>query len=148
VHSAKDDKREDIMRFARAARPGAFLIFLLALTGCGAGTTMAEVKGTVTVDGVPLNNGSISFLPADGTTKTTGGIIKDGQYLVQVPIGDMKVAIRAPKFSHKQKLYDTPDSRERDVFIESLPEQYNTETELRLDVKPGGIEKDFDLTTK
>jgi hypothetical protein len=148
VQSANDDKREAIMRFARAARPGAFLIFLLAIAGCGESTITSEVKGTVSVDGVPVTNGAINFLPADGMTKTTGGKIKDGKYLVQVPIGEMKVAIYAPVFSHKQKLYDTPDSRERDVFIESLPEKYNRETELQLDVKPGGMEKDFELTTK
>jgi hypothetical protein len=135
------------MRCSRAAKRYGGLIILLVLAGCG-DSSMAEVKGTVTVDDDPLESGVINFVPVDGKTTTAGGLIKAGQYTVQVPLGEMKVSINAPKFVQKVKLYDTPGSRERDLFAESLPARYNDETELRLDVKAGGAEKDWELKSK
>jgi hypothetical protein len=132
------------MSWARASRQCGGLFIVLVLAGCG-DNRMAEVRGTVTVDDIPLESGAINFVPVDGKTMTAGGLIKAGEYVVQVPIGDMKVSINAPKFVGKVKLYDTPGSRERDVFAESLPARYNDETGLRLEVKAGGVEKNWDL---
>ena len=126
----------------------ALMLTLLALVGCGGDARMAEVTGMVTVDDNPLENGAIRFVPIDGKTQTTGGIIKDGHYTVLVPLGEMSVAISAPKIVGKRKLYDTPNSREMDIIEEALPAKYNEETELRLEVKAGRMEKDFDLKSK
>jgi hypothetical protein len=124
------------------------LFALLLVCGCGDGT--AKVSGTVTLDGTPLEQGSISFLPINGNVKTTGGEIKAGQYVVQVPLGPMKVCINSGKAVGKIKLYDTPNSRERTRFVELLPAKYSDieQTELRLEIPPGDTVKDFDLTTK
>jgi hypothetical protein len=136
------------MGLARAAWQCGFLVAILVLAGCGGHGGMAEVHGTVTFDDTPLETGAIRFVPVDGKTKTTGGVIKNGQYAVQVPVGEMSVSISAPKIIGKVKLYDTPDSRERTVTEELLPAKYNDQTELRLQVEPGGMEKDFVLQSK
>lgn len=124
---------------------GVLLVPLLALTGCGGEQT---VSGTVKVDGKPLPEGNIMFSPVDGKSATAGGSIKDGEYSVKVPVGVMRVSISAPKVIGKKKLYNTPDSPLRDVTAEALPAKYNEKTELKLDVKPGLNDKDFELQSK
>ncbi|HEV3387298.1 MAG TPA: hypothetical protein VG097_20940 [Gemmata sp.] len=110
---------------------------------------IAVVSGTVSVDGKPIEKGSISFLPVDGVGVTIGGSIEGGKYtLSRVPFGPAKVEIRVPKVTGKKKLYDTPDSPTRDTLSEVLPNKYNVATELRFNVQPGKNEKNWDLSTK
>ncbi len=123
------------------------LLILLALAGCGDSGT-AEVSGTVTVDGTPVEEGKIGFSPVDGKTTTAGGDIKKGLYSVQVPVGTMKVSISVPKVVGMKKLYPTPDSPSMPVTKESLPAKYNFDTQLQLEVKPGVNQKDFELQSK
>src|SRR5207245_7654867 len=132
---------EIAMRIKHAVCGGALVGVLFVLTGCGGEPT---VKGEVNVDGKRLPEGSITFSPVDGKTSTAGGKIFDGRYgPINVPVGSMKVSISAPKIKGYKKLYNRPDSPERPVFAEALPEKYNEKTELRMDVKSGPNEKDF-----
>jgi hypothetical protein len=118
------------------------------LTGCSENKT-AMVTGTVTVDGQDVEKGSISLIPADGKGSTSGGDIANGKYTVSgASVGQMKVQIRVPKVTGKKKMYDTPDSPYRETYGEVLPEKYNDNTDLRLEVKPGKNEKNWELTTK
>jgi len=125
----------------------ALAICTVFAAGCD-GSKFAEVSGTVTVDGTPVETGSITFLPADGMTPTAGGEIKDGKYNVQVPIGLMKVSISVPKVIGKKKIYPTPESPEMPITKEALPERYNEKTELTLEVKSGANPKDWELSGK
>jgi hypothetical protein len=121
------------------------LIVLLA--GCSDNRT-AEVAGTVSVDGQPVEKGSISFIPADGKGVTAGSDIKDGKYVATgVSLGTAKIQIRVPKVTGKKMLYDDKNVT-RDTFSESLPKKYNDDTELRFDVQPGKNEKNWDISTK
>jgi hypothetical protein len=118
------------------------------LVGCANNQT-AEVTGTVTVDGRPAEKGSITFLPADGMSATSGDTIEGGKYTAKnVPVGTMRVEIRVPKVTGRKKLYDTKDSAFRETFSESLPKKYNSATELRFDVEPGENEKNWALSTR
>jgi hypothetical protein len=136
------------MATVRAALKCGFLLTLVTAAGCG-GSNMVEVKGTVTVDEVPVELGAITFYPIQGKGTTAGDKIKNGQYVVQVPLGEMKVVINFPKKIGTKPLYDTPNSRVRDIWEESLPSKYSDPalTELRLEVT-GATEKNFELTTK
>jgi hypothetical protein len=134
------------MRINHAVCGGALLGVLLALVGCSGEPT---VSGTVNVDGKRLPEGAITFIPVDGMTNTAGGKIFDGKFgPVLVPVGSMKVSISAPKIKGYKKLYNRPDSQERPVYTEALPERYNEKTELRMDVKSGPNEKEFELQSK
>jgi hypothetical protein len=53
---------------------------LLVLPGCGGATT---VSGTVTYEGEPIQEGWVTFLPADGAGSEAGAKITDGQYHVE-----------------------------------------------------------------
>lgn len=124
------------------------LVALAAVSGCGQqDPNRGEVKGMVLVNGQPTPSGSISFSPIDGNSPSSGGKIKDGQFSIKSPTGTVKVAIRAPKVVGERKLYATADSPVRQVIKESLPQQYNDNTTLTFEVKPGVTEHTFDLKT-
>ncbi len=101
------------------------------------------------VDGQPAEQGSISFIPEDGKGHTAGGKIENGKYTApDVAVGTMKVEIRVPKITGKKQLYDDKKADFVPTYSETLPKKYNTQTELRFDVKPGKNEKTWELSTK
>jgi len=57
------------------------LIVIGSMTGCGGGSTIKLVatSGTVMLDGKPLANATVAFLPADGPT-ATGTTGQDGKF--------------------------------------------------------------------
>jgi hypothetical protein len=108
-----------------------------------------EVFGTVKVDGKLVEKGSITFISADGSGGTSGGDIKGGKYRVaDVPAGSMKVQIRVPEVVGQKKLYDTDESKVRNVYRETLPKKFNDQTELVLEVRSGKNPKDWELSTE
>lgn len=124
------------------------VVLLLTATGCGDGGNTALVTGTVTLDGQPVQAGMLLFVPIDGQSPTAGGEIKDGYYSARVPITTMRVSISAPRVVGTKKIYDTPDSPEMPITEEALPARYNEETELKIEVKRGTNQRDFELHSK
>jgi hypothetical protein len=61
----------------------------LPFTGCG-GSGRVSVSGRVTVDGKPVPEGSITFIPEKGNPgPTAGGAIRDGSYKIDARKGPM-----------------------------------------------------------
>jgi len=130
-----------------AAFAGAAVCLVLA-AGCGGGQQKAQVSGTVTLDGVPIENGTIQFYPT-GAGQTAGGGIEQGKYKLDASVGEMTVTISATKVVGKQKAYDTPDSPVRDKVAEMVPDEYNKMSKLKVTLKPGVNENvNFDLVSK
>jgi hypothetical protein len=136
--------QKQILR-ASSALASASLVVLVC--GCSEPTS-GIVTGLVTVDGTAAKTGSIAFFPVNGQGATAGAVIADGRYEVTAPFGVMKVEIRVPRIVGEQKLYDTTDSPVRSRLTEALPARYNDATELQLEVQPGEMEQNFELTTK
>ncbi|MDY3552127.1 hypothetical protein R5W24_001207 [Gemmata sp. JC717] len=126
-------------RFSAAAGAVALLLFF---SGCG--DKVSEVSGTVTFDGKAVANGDIIFESPDGSVTPAAGKIANGQYSLAVAPGPKKVRITAPKPPTK------PDPVMGMNPIESLiPKEYNVETKLTADLKPGKREGlNFDLKAK
>ena len=121
---------------------------LLMLAGCG-DSTICEVSGKVTFDGQLIEDGVISFYPVDGKGTTAGDFIKKGAYSVKkVPVGLMTVKISMGKVVGMKKLYDKPDSPQYPMSEEALPAKYNDDSKLTLEVTPGRMQKDWELTSK
>ncbi len=116
------------------------------VVGCSGEGASGEVSGTVTYDGKLVEDGAISFFPADGKGATAGSTIKEGKYSAsKVPVGNVKVSISGSKVVGKKKVYDTPNSPEMPITEELLPAKYNTKSELTLEVKRGANEKSWEL---
>jgi hypothetical protein len=120
-------------------------LLLLACLGCGGGSS-ATVSGAVTLDGQPVKQGTVRFVPADGKSPPVDAAIRDGKYSAAVPPGDAKVEITAPVVVGKRKAYDTDDSPMVEEVKESLPARYNTQTELKFAVQKGSQEKNWELS--
>lgn len=124
---------------------------LLSTMGCGKsdGPPTFVVKGTVTLDGKPLETGRINLVPADGKGSSVGGDIKAGKYEVRAGSGSKTVAITSEKVTGKQKQYpNDPQSPEYDVKEQIIPAKYNSNTELKVDVKSEGTtDANFTLVT-
>ena len=119
---------------------------LLLLAGCAGDDTAGTVSGTVTLDGQPLKEGVIRFVPADGKTPTADAPITDGNFKATVPLGEKIVQITAPKVVGKIKMYESPDSPVVDKVIELLPPRFNVQSELRMTVVKGSQKKEFPVS--
>ena len=63
-------------------------VALLPMAGCTAGDGRLAVQGTVTLDGKPLENGSINFRPAaSNQAPSSGGTIKQGGFALKTAQG-------------------------------------------------------------
>ena len=116
-----------------ATRPTIVLMLTIAFVmGCGqAGPKLSKIKGKVTLDGAPLEEGSIAFIPTDGKGVTSGGKITKGEYTADVPYGDKRIEIRARKVIGSKPAYEgVADSPMQDIFVELIPLKYNAESTL------------------
>src|SRR5688572_24074536 len=96
-----------------------------AIVGCSSEAGKATIAGNVTLDGQPLKAGLIRFVPADGQTPTADASITDGKFTAQVPVGEKRVSISAPKVVGTRKFYETADAPTVDIVEELLPARYN-----------------------
>jgi hypothetical protein len=125
------------------------LLVLLGIAGCGGGSAMGTVNGTVTFDGQPLKQGTVRFVPVDGKSPTASANVTDGKFTVNVPTGEMRVEFSAPKATGRRtKMYDTPDSPVVEDTVELIPERYNVRSELKISVKKGSQDETFTLKLK
>lgn len=127
----------------------------LTMPGCFGSTdpSLAEVKGTVRLDGEPISDGTITFFPAEGVKgPTAGGGIVDGKYTVSrvkgVAVGKNKVEILANRKTGRKVPDPSRPGTERDEVKQFVPEKYNIKSELFEDVQPGTNTIDFDLAGK
>lgn len=121
----------------------------VTLVGCGqAGPKTGKLSGTVTLDGTPLESGSINFIPTDGKGVTMGTKIVNGAYTLLVPYGEKKVEVRAPKVTGQRLAYEgDPNSPKVDIITELVPKRYNAETVLVMTVDSEEGEMNFPLET-
>jgi len=133
---------------------------MLPSAGCGGGGERferAEVSGTITFGGQPLREGHITFLPMGDTRgpSSTAKII-DGHYAMAEDgpvVGRHRVEIRAPRKTGKKVPDLRPENRENpdrpmiDQVVESIPVEYNTQSTLTAEIRPGKNEQNFDLTS-
>jgi hypothetical protein len=103
------------------------------------------VFGTVQFDGQPIPEGTISFLPIEGTEGPWhyAKIVRGRYAFPQVPAGTYRVAIRATRPA--EETVQGPDGTEIPAEEQYLPSKYNVESELRASVEPGMNTFDFEL---
>jgi predicted small secreted protein len=110
----------------------------LFLAGCSnAGSNTYRVTGTVTLDGQPLEEADILFLPLDPAVGPDAGQIRNGKFTFQAKAGSKRVEIRTSRpVRIKTAMGETT------IWKNHLPGRYNTKTTLQAEVTPKG-ENDF-----
>ena len=124
----------------------AWLLCFCPLMGCSASKTHGIVNGTVTLDGKPLQEGTVRFVPTEGDSQTASAIITDGQFVAEVPVGVVRIEYSAPKVLGKQRMME--GSPEVDIVGELLPERYNIRSQLIMNVEMGQNSHEIDLQSK
>ena len=132
----------------------AVLIVVVINSGCGrpAGPERAKVFGSVTFDGEEVTEGSIAFIPVEGTSgPTSGGLIMAGKYDISergpAP-GKYRVEILASRKTGRQieLAPPSPPGTMMDEIEHFIPAKYNTNSELLVEISLGRNELGFELT--
>lgn len=131
---------------------GCLVAGLLALTGCSG--QRADVSGSVRLDGQPVDEGSIQFIPVEGTAGPgAGGIIKDGRYHITrdkgVTAGKNRVELRAFRKSGR-KVQDPTGlpGVKAEERVQAFPPEYNDRSTVVKEVRSGSNTIDFDVHTR
>jgi hypothetical protein len=122
------------------------ILFCLLLAGCGSDDGLASVRGTVTLNGQPLEGVIVQFQPtAEGGTSSAGRTDAKGRYKLMYTFskpgampGEHTVTIRTADAYYEEDCQG-PEVEER------IPAKYNTRTELKRTVNPGRNTIDFKL---
>ena len=119
---------------------------LLTLLSTGCGSSRPIMEGMVTLDGVPIEKGTIMLMPANGKGQSAGGAIVAGRYRIPVSPGPMEVRISANRKDGKMPDPLNPGSGAMiDRYVDYVPARYNDTTELNVTLKPGLNTHDFKL---
>ncbi|MCU0717306.1 MAG: carboxypeptidase-like regulatory domain-containing protein [Pirellula sp.] len=132
-----------------------FAIVFTSLSGCGdGGPELASVKGVVTVDGQPVPNATLTFVPQEGSP-SYGQTDRNGSYELMFTdvkrgamLGSHQVSIEGQRLSKeelaemKAQGMDVPDR------IVEIPKAYRQAGALTAEVKRGSNAIDFHLEAK
>lgn len=138
------------------------LTSIASLVGCGGpGVELGQVSGIVRLDGVPLANVRVEFVPEPGdnassaavpiATATTGS---QGEYRLQLPggrsgapVGWQRVVVEDLSVAEPPRSREEADETPLPAPASRVPAAYRlaTRTPLRLEVKPGPQDMPLDL---
>ncbi|MDR3632587.1 MAG: hypothetical protein P4L84_02055 [Isosphaeraceae bacterium] len=150
--------RRPFIEFASILPAGLAALLLLTFAGCGEeqdGQPREAVSGTVSLDGQPLPDGMIQWIPSTAREGSVGGAaVKDGKFSIVrqegLAPGAYRVVINsaaaggatAPAPDEPPGLLNGP-STSKDV----IPPQYNTKSTLKAEIK-AGVPNLFDFSLK
>ena len=122
------------------------------IAGCGGpryqGDPRAAIEGSVSLDGQPVDGGTINFMPVDSDGRVASALISGGRYEIAEERGPtpgkyrVEISWNKPLGPVDEENPDAPQPSEQVV-----PAKYNQNTELERDVTAGKNELDFPLTS-
>jgi hypothetical protein len=123
---------------------------LATLAGCR-GENRAAVEGKVTLDGTAID-GAINFVSTDGKSVAgASGEIRAGHYSFSAArgpvVGTYRVEVRSVRKTGKVHRAPPP-ANQIEEWADIIPVRYNSQSELKAEIKPGENQVDFDLKTK
>jgi hypothetical protein len=141
-----------VSRVPSCAYVGLFLVLLC--TGCGnRHENRASISGEMKLDGRPIEQGSIQFLPMQGVEGSiTGGDVVKGRYQLSgkagPAVGWNRVEIHGLRKTGKTIPKPFPQQGTVEELVEAVAPRYNSESTLKVEVKPGDNTADFEVTSK
>jgi hypothetical protein len=132
---------------------GARVVLVLAIVGCAQGPPTAHVWGKVSFEGAAITEGTIEFIPIEGTSgPTVGAVIANGAYDIPAKSGPLidgvyRVELRAVRETGRPapKHPSGKGIPERESIF---PPEYSTNSTLRVKISatPTENQHDFLLT--
>lgn len=139
--------------------------FLTVTGGCGQrGPKLASVTGKVTMDGQPLAQVIVTFVPSEGGVSSSGITDQGGVYTLSCPLGSGAVIGQHRVYVQSQASgsgkieipdEDAPDYRpdpyaslRAPPHVERIPARYNTNSELVRVVETGKNVIDLELASR
>jgi hypothetical protein len=127
------------------------VVLSLFVTGCSSG---GSVSGKVTLDGAPLQSGTVTFHPVNGGPSAVGTISADGKYELaigndrSVPPGDYVVTVVATETLSSAQAADPKKAPTAPKRL--TPDKYASKdsTDLKVAVKGGGNDVPLELKSK
>lgn len=134
------------------------LLLLMVLSACGPGNPLGRrpIDGCVTFDGKPLESGSIQFISQRPDGLTSGAMIAQGAYRLDVqhglPPGKYSVQISSPQIAAGAITKDNSSKIPAGLpspSIERIAPKYNSASVLTVEVTTSGsIQFDFETRSK
>jgi hypothetical protein len=127
------------------------LALAAGVLGCGSsGPQRASVAGEVTLNGSPIEQGTITFVPASGNAgPTAGGAIIDGKYNVPKAVGPLvgrqRVELRAWRKTGVMIPNPMSAGAMMEEKVEAFGAEFNDQSTLERDVASGHNVFDFAL---
>jgi hypothetical protein len=144
---------ETIMWLLRWNRPGS-LLPLVVLCACAGCAGRPSIQGNVTLDGVPVDGGSISFFQGSGPGSDKGNApITAGKYVIEgeraqnLTPGSYTVRIFWIQLIGSSRSNPTNADASAPVR-QAIPPQYNVNSTLTREIQSGPNKLDFDLQSK
>ena len=141
--------------FGRWCAIGLFVIGIGICAGCGGSGGRVGVAGNVTLDGKPIEDGSIVFESADRSGPSAGGKIQQGAYSLAddsgVMPGKKTVRIFAMRKTGKQVAGGVASDMSQmvDEIEQYVPAIYNEKSTLTCEVVAGDDNRhDFELESQ
>ena len=124
-------------------------LLVACMVGCNPADQFA-IDGTVTFDGQPMSEGSVTFIPTQGGP-TYGGLIENGTFSVNngplLKAGEYRVQIESWKITTTivQELDNEGPVNDR---VQVVPARYNLDSQLTIDVASNATHFPFDLLSE
>ena len=122
----------------------------LFVAGCGGGDTgkgklppLGKVTGTIKLDGKPLENAQVEFVPVNDNV-SIGMTDSSGSYTLDYNASNKGAVVG----EHTVRVTTKLGGAIGKDTTEKVPAQYNTRSELKASVKAGDNKFDFDLKGK
>jgi hypothetical protein len=125
------------------------LLVILCATLLGCSRSPITISGKITLDGNPVERGTITFEAQDKQTANAGGVVTQGAYNVKdIPPGKKIVRITGLKVTGERLSIATdPNSKKIEDTVPIVPARFNDQSDLVRDVTTSTT-MDFDLKTK
>jgi hypothetical protein len=149
VEAASNFSRPTAFARRKALLPLVLGLAVFVLPGCqraSKGPPTVRLKGSVTLDGMPIEDGSLIFLPQNkGQATPAAATIADGKYKADaVPMGRVLVRFSAQKSTGRKIRIPGSDSYEE--LIDVIPAKYALG--ISLVVSEENLNQNFELTTR
>jgi hypothetical protein len=116
----------------------------LVASGCGgsSGPELAAVTGVVKLDGAPLADARVEFIPKDGRPAVA---LTDASGAYELTYNADRNGATPGEYTVRVSTYRRGDESGTGKTPERVPTKYNTKSELKKTVEPGKNEINIDL---